>query len=167
VSKYKPLRAWLSKQSRASIPVTFQDVERIVGGPLPASKTSRAWWSNNPDNNVMTREWLAAGYETEQVDIAGERLVFRRRDATKRETLDQNASAGFGERAQQTYENEGAAMSEHEANVARGMKLLEELYGKVGGLVTLAPGFDPSEPWGEDVWPDPQWPGDWDESEEK
>jgi hypothetical protein len=167
VSKYEPLRLWLAKQTRASIPATFQQIEQIIGGPLPASKTSRAWWSNNPDNNVMTKEWLAAGYETEQVDITGERLVFRRRDSAKRETLDQNASAGFGERAQQTYKDGGADMSEHEANVARGMKLLEELYGKVGGLVTIAPGVDLMQRWGEDEWPDPQWPGDWDESEEK
>ncbi|MCB1416552.1 MAG: hypothetical protein KDJ64_09080, partial [Nitratireductor sp.] len=35
-------------------------------------------WSNNPSNNVMTKEWLAAGYETESVDVAGEKLVFRK-----------------------------------------------------------------------------------------
>ena len=38
----------------------------------------RAWWSNNPSNNVMTKVWLAAGYLTEQVDVSARKLVFRR-----------------------------------------------------------------------------------------
>ena len=29
-------------------------------------------------NNTMTRVWLDAGFETEQVDVAGRKLVFRR-----------------------------------------------------------------------------------------
>lgn len=78
MSKYEPLGKYLSQQSRSHLPMTFGEIERILGGKLPPSKSHRAWWSNNPTNNVMTRQWLDAGYETESVDIAAEKLVFRR-----------------------------------------------------------------------------------------
>jgi len=54
------------------VPVTFEEIERITGTALPPkSQHSRAWWSNNPSNNVMTKIWLDAGFETAQVDISG------------------------------------------------------------------------------------------------
>lgn len=78
MGKYTPLRDFLIEQDQALVPMTFAQIERLLGQRLPASKASRAWWSNNPDNNVMTREWLAAGYVAEAVDIKREKLVFRR-----------------------------------------------------------------------------------------
>lgn len=78
MSKYEPLQSFLKHQGRDYVPMTFAEIERVLNGKLPPSKSHRAWWSNNPSNNVMTKEWLAAGYETESVDIAGEKLVFRR-----------------------------------------------------------------------------------------
>ncbi len=78
MSKYEPLGKYLSQQVRPHLPMTFGEIERILGRKLPASKGMRAWWSNNPTNNVMTKQWLDAGYETESVDIASEKLVFRR-----------------------------------------------------------------------------------------
>jgi hypothetical protein len=78
MGKYEPLEEFLGTQTRDRIPMTFSEIERILKSKLPVSKKHRAWWSNNPDNNVMTRAWLAAGYETEAVDIASGKLVFRR-----------------------------------------------------------------------------------------
>jgi hypothetical protein len=81
MGKYTPLRDFLIEQDEPTVSMTFAEIEELLGQPLPASKSSRAWWSNNPDNNVMTREWLAAGYLAEAVDIKGQKLVFRRREA--------------------------------------------------------------------------------------
>ncbi len=78
MSKYEALGKYLSDQGRSHIPMTFREIERILGRALPISKKHRAWWSNNAQNNVMTRQWLDAGYETEAVDISAEKLVFRR-----------------------------------------------------------------------------------------
>jgi hypothetical protein len=78
MSKYEPLNAFLKAQTRDEIPMTFSQIEEIVGSKLPPSKRNRAWWSNNPDNSVMTKAWLAAGYKTVAVDIPGEKLVFHR-----------------------------------------------------------------------------------------
>ena len=79
MGKYEPLGAFLRAQTGNNVPMTFAEIERILGAKLPASKLHRAWWSNNPDNNVMTRQWLEAGYETAAIDIANGRLVFCRK----------------------------------------------------------------------------------------
>ena len=79
MSKYEPLTAYLRGQRRTSIPMTFQKIERVIGTRLPPSASNhRAWWSNNPANNVMTRAWLKAGYRTASVDMDGRRLVFEK-----------------------------------------------------------------------------------------
>ena len=76
--KYEPLGQFLRSQKLGRINMSFAEIERIIHAKLPASKKYPAWWSNNPTNNVMTRQWLDAGYETESVDIASGKLVFRR-----------------------------------------------------------------------------------------
>ncbi len=79
MGKYEPLGAFLRGQHAPEVMLTFSQVEKIIGIKLPPkAQQQRAWWSNNPDNNVMTRVWLAAGYETARVDIGARRLVFRR-----------------------------------------------------------------------------------------
>jgi len=81
MSKYDPLTTYLKSQPGSSLPITFREIERLVGAKLPGSAYKYpAWWSNNPSNNVMTTAWLAAGWVTSDVDVPGERLVFRRRN---------------------------------------------------------------------------------------
>lgn len=83
MSVYDPLETYLSHQSAAAVPMKFEEIEALIGRPLPASaRKHRAWWSNNPSNSVITHAWLGAGYRSEQVDMAGHRLTFRKiRDA--------------------------------------------------------------------------------------
>jgi hypothetical protein len=79
MSKYEPLGEYLKKQGKELVPMTFAEIERVTGVKLPASATKhRPWWSNNPNNSVMTKVWLDAGYASEQVDMAKRKLVFRR-----------------------------------------------------------------------------------------
>ncbi len=78
MAKYAPIRSYLQKRGTDAVPMTFAEIEKILGFKLPNSKNYPAWWSNNPTNNVMTNEWLAAGYKTEQVDVEKGRLVFRK-----------------------------------------------------------------------------------------
>ena len=80
MSKYAKLGAHLRRQSSSEVPMTFSQIEAVTGTTLPPkAQHQRAWWSNNPDNNVMTRVWLDAGFETAQVDVAGRKLVFKRK----------------------------------------------------------------------------------------
>jgi hypothetical protein len=84
MGKYELLGKFLKNQKLDRIPMTFAEIERILNAKLPASKKSRAFWSNNPENNVMTREWIAAGFETEDVDTQTEKLVLRRKTPRKK-----------------------------------------------------------------------------------
>jgi hypothetical protein len=79
MGKYENLGAFLQKQRVREVPLTFGEIEKITGVKLPPkAQHHRAWWSNNPSNNVMTKVWLKAGYESAQVDISARKLVFRR-----------------------------------------------------------------------------------------
>ena len=79
MSKYDPLENWLEQTNDEAIPMGFSEIEHVLGFELPpSSRTQRAWWSNNASNNVMTRAWLDAGFETANVDMEGKKLVFKR-----------------------------------------------------------------------------------------
>ena len=79
MSKYDPLENWLDKADDEAIPMGFSEIEQVLGfGLPPSSRTQRAWWSNNASNNVMTRAWLDAGFETANVDMEAKTLVFKR-----------------------------------------------------------------------------------------
>lgn len=121
MSKYDALGDFLNKQITALVPMTFREIEKVTGRKLPNSKQYQAWWSNNPGNNVMTKVWLDAGYRTEQVDIAHERLVFRR---VERPGMREGARA---------YQQDGSSES-HPA------------WGLLKGTFTIEPGWDVTKP---------------------
>src|ERR1700693_3663209 len=79
MGKYEPLARFLRKQRASEVQLTFGEIERIVGAKLPPSaRKQRAWWSNNPDNSVMTKVWPRGRFRSEQVDMVARKLVFRR-----------------------------------------------------------------------------------------
>jgi hypothetical protein len=126
MGKYEPLGQFLRNQSAAEIELSFRDIERITGVKLPPkAQHHRAWWSNNPSNNVMTKVWLAAGFESAQVDIAGRRLVFRRLAATAA------PAGGFAEAPPKPY---ATKEGRHPAR------------GALKGMIKIAPGVDLTEP---------------------
>lgn len=87
MSKYEPLTHFLAKSKRQTIELTFAEIERIINAPLPASATQhRAFWSNNPVGHAHAKAWLAAGFESENVDIDAGRIVFRRAEAAPTQT---------------------------------------------------------------------------------
>ena len=119
MSKYHRLKEFLSERNEDYIPMSFFEIEKVLKLELPASRQYPAWWSNNPSNNPMTKEWLEAGYETESVNIAGEKLVFRR------------VRKGAAQRLQ------------HEADQARPR---HPVFGFMKGLLTIEPGYDLTTP---------------------
>jgi hypothetical protein len=98
MGKYEKLGAFLQKQRTREVPLTFSEIEKITGTKLPPkAQHHRAWWSNNAGNNVMTRVWLNAGFESAQVDMAACKLVFRRIVKAG------HAGGGFAEAAPKPY----------------------------------------------------------------
>ena len=131
MGKYEPLSAFLKSQNRDHIPMTFSEIERVLGSKLPPSKLHRAWWSNNPNNNVMTKEWLSAGYVTEAVDVEAERLVFRKATGALRPEKETRAETAAG--------NKPLPIEEHPG------------FGFMRGQIRIEPGFDVTRPF-EDEW---------------
>src|SRR3979409_744636 len=79
MGKYTRLGEFLQNQRAEEVPMTFAEIERVIGGKLPPNSPQYpAWWSNNPSNNVMTKVWLTAGFRTAQVDVKSRKVVFRR-----------------------------------------------------------------------------------------
>jgi hypothetical protein len=126
--KYDPLRHYLEAAGEAVVELSFAQIEEIIGSELPASARKHpAWWTNNPTNHVNAQAWLAAGYLSGAVDLAGERLVFARSKAVRMPGL-------------------------NEADVeAPRPGLVERLRARLGGTVWIAPGVDLTAPTGE-VW---------------
>ena len=126
MSKYDPLQHFLEGSTTEEVPLTFAEIEQILGSELPASKGYPAWWSNNPTNNVMTRAWLAAGYRTERVDVTGGKRGFRRDRSS-------GAKSGSSLRAVRTGKP----------------GLVDRLQAALGGTVHVPDGVDLTEPTGE------------------
>ncbi len=130
MAKYEPLRHFLADRRSTEIPMTFDDIEHLIQGRLPATAFShRAWWSNNPTNNVMTRAWLDAGYKTERVDMEGRKLVFVRK-AHEKTPVDNPPS-------------------EAKSSTASPRGFLARMRETLGGTVRIPPGVDLTEPVGE------------------
>jgi hypothetical protein len=111
--------------------MTFREIEKVTGVKLPPkAQHQRAWWSNNPRNNVMTKVWLEAGFESAQVDIAARKLVFRR-VVKAREAAD-----GFAEPVPKPYATKDGR---HPA------------FGALKDITFVPPGVDLTEP------ADPEW----------
>lgn len=128
MSKYDPLEQFLRKQTTKLVPMSFTDIERIIGASLPPSaRIHRPWWSNNPKNSVITKAWLRAGFRTERVNMEQGKLMFRR-------AADRSSSG--------TPQNEGADNSD---------KKRHPLFGALKGLIKIMPGTDLTQP------ADPDW----------
>lgn len=135
MSKYAPLATYLSKSGRETLSMSFAEIERIIGADLPPSAFKhRPWWSNNPSNSVITYAWLEAGYLTEQVDMAGQTLVFRKSPQDASATEAGNADA---------QDEVPAPAGVHEGFFSR-------FFGVLKGTVTIKPGTDLTAPVGKD-----------------
>ncbi|CCV05460.1 conserved hypothetical protein [Mesorhizobium metallidurans STM 2683] len=131
MSKYAPLKDFLVAQNVDRVPMSFAEIERVLNLPLPASKQYPAWWSNNPSNNPMTREWLEAGFETESVNIGSGKLVFRR---VRKVTVSVPPGGG-------------APAAPKEARQDR-----HPGFGFMKGLITIEAGFDVTKPFDDEPW---------------
>ncbi|MGZ3297880.1 MAG: DUF7662 domain-containing protein [Asticcacaulis sp.] len=130
MSKYDPLEDYLKSVDGDSVPMGFSEIENVLGFELPpSSRRQRAWWSNNPDNNVMTRAWIDAGFETAKVDMREGKVVFRK--------------VGKSPVAKPVTPlvKEGAAPRR------------SPLFGALKGMLTLPPDLDLTQP------ADPEWAG--------
>ena len=119
--------------------MTFADIERVTGIKLPPkAQLHRAWWSNSPSNNVMTKVWLDAGFRSEQVDMASKKLIFKRVRPPNSHHGGPAASSPPGglDESQRGFK--------HEATTP--MPRRHPLIGALKGWLIIEPGYDLTQP---------------------
>ena len=84
--KYRPLYQFLAVLDRSEWSSTFTEIERILDFPLPPSAhTYPQWWENDRTSRSRhARAWLEAGWETRDVNLDKESMVFVRADDASR-----------------------------------------------------------------------------------
>jgi hypothetical protein len=84
--KYSPLFHYLNEYSINEFPITFAELEGILGFELPDSaRIHRPWWANQGmrGGHSHALAWEMAGWKTSRVDMEGEKLVFVRDASVK------------------------------------------------------------------------------------
>lgn len=78
-SKYYPLYEHLRRLGESRASLTFQAIERLIGGRLPASaRAGKAFWSNRSQGALQAGAWMQAGFHVAAVDLARETVTFAR-----------------------------------------------------------------------------------------
>ena len=80
--KYLPLDDWFHTQPETTqqIELTFDQVEAILGSPLPKSATKlKTWWTNvQPKIQSHRTTWLNHGWRVADFDLQARRVRFVR-----------------------------------------------------------------------------------------
>lgn len=81
-TKYLALDEWFRKQPASSqqLELTFEQVEEILGAPLPASATKlKTWWTNVlPKIQSHRTAWLNHGWLVQEFDLQNRWVRFVR-----------------------------------------------------------------------------------------
>lgn len=130
MAKYDALSGFFQTQTGNLLRMTFDEVEQEAGFDLPASaRKHQAWWANDRDRHVQAKAWLDAGYESEQVDMNGQALVFKR--VKSGETY---RATGMAEAAEE-YTHEGSKKPYR-----------SPLFGALKGTFWIDPDWDLTKP---------------------
>lgn len=85
--RYQPLQSHLRGQAAPKVTMSFSQIERVLGRPLPPSArgdSKRQWWANT-DTHSQAKAWLAAGRRA-RLDVASDTVTFvREADDARRE----------------------------------------------------------------------------------
>jgi hypothetical protein len=80
-SKYDALRDHLAGTRVRELQLSFPQIERIIGRPLPRSAYVHVWWWSNEDpattQHVQCRSWQTAGYDATP-DLKARAVKFRK-----------------------------------------------------------------------------------------
>ena len=83
MSIYEPFQRYLEalQSTEYEKPLTFKEIEDVLGFSLPHSAyIYRAWWSNptSPKNHPHAQSWLKAGWKVVSVDLPKKKVHFLR-----------------------------------------------------------------------------------------
>ena len=76
--KYRRLTEMLVAADGRPVSLTFSDIEKAIGFPLPSSaREHRAFWANTTSHSIAL-SWMCVGYKTVDVDLNKETVVFEK-----------------------------------------------------------------------------------------
>ncbi len=79
--KYNMLRVHLKLLTDASVVLTFNEIEKLMGGPLPpAARSHLEWWANEAiptRGHPQCHAWRDTGYNA-YPNLTAETVTFRR-----------------------------------------------------------------------------------------
>ena len=81
MSKYQPLADYLSELSVDRVGLSFAEIERVLGEPLPLSaRNHAAWWANSrtADSHTWAHLWIGEGWEVDSLSLPNSNVEFRR-----------------------------------------------------------------------------------------
>lgn len=77
-SRYAPIGEHLASLNEDSAAFTFQQLEDLIEGALPASAHKhRAWWANT-ETHSQAVTWIRKGWLVDGVDLDERKVTFRR-----------------------------------------------------------------------------------------
>ena len=122
-SKYAPLSDYLASSGLVFIPMSFRDIENIIGCKLPQSASRYpTWWHSRSSNHVNAVAWLNVGYKPTEVDLKNKRVTFRKLSGIE------NIAGG------------------RRRNTAKAGNPFLTIHGALRGTVSVAPGTDLTRP---------------------
>ena len=79
MSVYTPICNYLTGLEKDSVSLSFTEVEEIIGRGLPDSaRKYRLWWENDETHTQAVNGWMAAGWQTADVDLHAMTVRFSR-----------------------------------------------------------------------------------------
>ena len=77
--EYEALREWLVQHERRPFIVAFEDIERVIGTPLPAAcRRDAAQWQSYDDSGIA-RAIMDAGWRVRDLQLVAGTVGFRPR----------------------------------------------------------------------------------------
>ena len=97
MAKYEPLQRYLSAQPEDGCTLTFSQIEKIIGAPLPPSaRRHKSWWGND-STHVQAQTWMGAGWVTDPPRLDEETIPFRRSYGSPPLPTEKNADEGHSQ----------------------------------------------------------------------
>ena len=79
MSVYEPLQSYLANSKDASVEMSYEEIERLLGRPLPRTAygdNKRQWWANT-ETHSQALAWLRAGRKA-KLDVRRQKVAFVR-----------------------------------------------------------------------------------------
>jgi hypothetical protein len=75
MSKYDPLRDFLTARAENTVTLTFSEIDELVGTLPPSARKYDLWWLNRDPSHRHCQSWGEAGY-TAHPDLRGGQVTF-------------------------------------------------------------------------------------------